>query len=315
MANRVQIGVTVNQSELDFCMEVTGEKIPRRALARFVENHVDAYMDLDNGQLEVDPQNERKKSTNIYVHQTTKKHLDTLASDKKCSVSRVCRRIINFFKHGIYKKTEDYHMEIVKSKEGKLCLQGRIGLANPEGLLDVLVEKLLEDGYKVHECEWFKRLQEEHPTAVSLPSSEKILAYLKEWQGWAYWEVMVDDLIPEMKGKSGAVGSFGQRVSAMVKRKEIDMMSDKEGNSLYRVHVPDPLTDEDSIMKVLDEAESDWVNQSYLYRKLHLEQADDSLKHTMLGRLYLLVNNGQIESQMKNGDCQWRTTGKHRVTE
>ena len=177
---------------------------------------------------------------------------------------------------------------------------------NPEELLDNLVEILEAKGSKIHESQWFKRLQREHPiiTIESAPTVNKILAHMQD-EPWTAKDQLIEDLLGHITNpKARPVGALAQRLAGMARDNDLETKTDND-ILYYRIPLPEPKTDEESILNLLiDKAEGDWVNNSYIGRNLYLQ--DDDQRHLVIGRMMSMVSSQKVETRATKGERQWR---------
>ena len=231
--------------------------------------------------------------------------IDAIAQQHESNRSVVIRNIIDFSARS--DKVPDIQVRRAKTS-GYITLRVKDCLLapdSPEDLLDSLVEVLLAKGTKIHERDWFRKLQEKHPikTRVLVPTVEAILKQL-DGQGWVDRQELIKTLFGDVEHEGRLIGALSSRFAAMVKAGDLEerLTMDK---LQYRLPVPEPMTDEANIMRVLvDEASRDWVNKSYLCRHLYLTDADQM--DLVFGRLFSLTDTGRVATRMKNGERQWK---------
>lgn len=297
----VNVSLTLDDSRAEFVDSYCHGKRLGEKLAVLLTDHIEAFLASNQKEIDLDYRNGDPLSNQLSVTLSDKVRslFDEVMARYEIPLTKAARLVVDYVRQ---RPSDTSHKHF--------CLrvpECTITPRNPLAMLDNLVDLLLVRGEQIHERDWFKKLQKQYPMPdpVTVPDQGAIVAELQD-KGWVSFQELSERLFADCASRPSLYGGLKVRLTSMVSDKLLDQ--NEEGDvTFYRVHVPEPLTDEESILKALKlDANGDWVNKSWLFRMLNLTDDASNDQHIALGRLYLLVVSGTVESRDKNGDSQWR---------
>lgn len=212
-------------------------------------------------------------------------------------------------KADIYRSIIDYAISKnnINNKDIPMKIEITQTLHNPLEFLDYLVKKLLDQGEKIHELQWFKEILEKNSPREFYAKYDDIADIIKknslEGNNTRIYEI--DDELKSLEFDRVIVPITENVLAEVLK----DMVTDKIINkdtptNSYYPYIPEPLTDEENIMSALeDQANGDWVNIPWLNRTLNLDNEQD--QSIVLGRLLNLEIQRKVKRSEISGQPHW----------
>lgn len=254
--------------------------------------------------------NTENYTTNIKLEIYNK--IKEIAKQNKITTKSVCQAIVFNAKNLSYSKVKNNNnikekTMIYSLPTDNLLVESKVETKNALKLLEHLVKKLLEDGEKIHELQWFKEILKKNKPHQDDAQYKHITDIING--------SCLDGIQPRIHEIQEALLSAGFTMISVPITHNIlyevleDMICAKiinkhTSSNSYSLYIPEPLTNEENIMTALeDQANGDWVNIPWLNRTLHLDNEQD--QSIVLGRLLNLEIQNKVKRSEISGQPHW----------